>query len=300
LATTDHEPTSGAGTDDGSGGTGTSGETVRARGDFVRSLDRGLAVIRAFGPGREHQTLSDVARSTGLTRAATRRFLLTLQDLGYVNFDGRLFSLRPRILELGYAYLSTLSLSEIAVPHMKELVAVTRESSSIAVLDGDDVVYVVRVPTARIMTVAISIGTRFPAHATSMGRVMLAALPPRELDRYLDREAFEGLTQRTVTDPDTLRRLLAGVATQGYALVDQELEDGLRSIAVPIRDRNDAVVAAINVSVHASRANLDTLRRTYLSELLGTARRIEADLRAVGLSGTEGNAPVAERKGKGA
>jgi IclR family pca regulon transcriptional regulator len=264
---------------------------VRGRGDFVRSLDRGLAVIRAFGPGRERQTLSDVARATGLTRAATRRFLLTLQELGYVNFDGRLFSLRPRILELGYAYLSTLSLSEIAVPHMKDLVATTRESSSIAVLDGDDVVYVVRVPTARIMTVTISIGTRFPAHATSLGRVMLAALAPPELDRYLDRATFDAPTRRTVTDPSTLRRLLAGVAVQGYALVDQELEEGLRSIAAPIRDRHEEVVAAINVSVHASRANLDTLRRTYLPDLLAAARRIEADLRAIGLTGTNETLP---------
>ena len=262
---------------------------ARPRGDFVRSLDRGLAVIRAFGPGRERQTLSDVARATGLTRAATRRFLLTLQELGYVNFDGRLFSLRPRILELGYAYLSTLSLSEIAVPHMKDLAATTRESSSIAVLDGDDVVYVVRVPTARIMTVTIAIGTRFPAHATSMGRVMLAALPRPELDRYLDRPSFDAPTRRTVTDPPTLRKLLAGVAVQGYALVDQELEDGLRSIAVPIHDRSGDVIAAINVSVHASRANLDTLRRTYLPALQQTAGHIEADLLAVGMTGTGSN-----------
>jgi IclR family pca regulon transcriptional regulator len=272
-------------------GTGTEEPTVRSRGDFVRSLDRGLAVIRAFGPGHERQTLSDVARSTGLTRAATRRFLLTLQELGYVTFDGRLFALRPRILELGYAYLSTLSLSEIAVPHMKDLVATTRESSSIAVLDGDDIVYVVRVPTARIMTVAIAIGTRFPAHATSMGRVMLAALPAAELDPYLDRASFVAPTRRTITDPDTLRRVLSGIAVQGYALVDQELEDGLRSIAVPIRDRHGDVVAAINVSVHASRANLDTLRRTYLPALLATARRIEADLGAVGRSGANETHP---------
>ena len=262
---------------------------IRPRGDFVRSLDRGLAVIRAFGPGRERQTLSDVARATGLTRAATRRFLLTLQELGYVNFDGRLFSLRPRILELGYAYLSTLSLSEIAVPHMKDLAATTRESSSIAVLDGDDVVYVVRVPAARIMTVTIAIGTRFPAHATSMGRVMLAALPKPELDRYLDRSSFDAPTRRTVTDPQTLRKLLAGVAVQGYALVDQELEDGLRSIAVPIHDRTGDVIAAINVSVHASRANLDTLRRTHLPALQQTAAHIETDLLAVGMTGSESN-----------
>jgi IclR family pca regulon transcriptional regulator len=271
------------------------GASIRGSGDFVQSLDRGLAVIRAFGPGREQQTLSDVARAAGLTRAAARRFLLTLQELGYVNFDGRLFSLRPRVLELGYAYLSTLSLDEIAVPHMKELAAETRESSSVAVLDGEDIVYVVRVPTARIMTVAIAIGTRFPAHATSMGRVLLAALPSQALDRYLARDAFAALTRRTVTDPAHLRRILGDVATSGYALVDQELEDGLRSIAAPVRDRSGAVVAALNVSVHASRANLDTLRRTYLPALLDTTRRIEADLGAVDRTAKERNGLVAKK-----
>lgn len=262
------------------------GGEERSGGDFVQSLDRGLAVIRAFGPGREHQTLSDVARAAGLTRAAARRFLLTLVELGYVGFDGRLFSLRPRILELGYAYLSTLSLTEIAVPHLKELVAITRESSSVAVLDGDEIVYVVRVPTARIMTVAISIGTRFPAHATSMGRVLLAALDHDARERYLDRASYEALTRRTVTDPAVLRRILGDVASQGHALVDQELEDGLRSIAAPIADHRGVATAAVNVSVHASRTNLETLRRTFLPALVDTARRIEADLRAVGPAGS--------------
>ena len=144
--------------------------------DFVQSLERGLAVIRAFGPGRDELTLSDVARATGLTRAAARRFLLTLAELGYVSSDGRSFSLRPRVLELGYAYLSTLGFAEVAAPHMEELVATVHESSSVAVLDGDDIVYVVRVPTTRIMTVTIAVGTRFPAYATSMGRVLLAAM----------------------------------------------------------------------------------------------------------------------------
>jgi IclR family pca regulon transcriptional regulator len=277
-------------------GDGSEAASIRESGDFVQSLDRGLAVIRAFGPGREQQTLSDVARTAGLTRAAARRFLLTLQELGYVGFDGRLFSLRPRILELGYAYLSTLSLGEVAVPHLEELVATTRESSSIAVLDGEDIVYVVRVPTARIMTVAIAIGTRFPAHATSMGRVLLAALPAPARERYLDRTGFEGLTRRTVTDPSVLGRVLDDVAASGYALVDQELEDGLRSIAAPIRDGGGAVVAAMNVSVHASRANLETLRRVHLPALLQTAGRIERDLQAVrgGRSRVDGERPATE------
>src|ERR1700735_5084925 len=202
--------------------------------DFVQSLDRGLAVIKAFGPDRDRLSLSEVARATGLTRAATRRFLLTLVKLGYVRSDGRQFSLRPRVLELGYAYLSGLALPDVAAPHLEELVARLRESSSISVLDGHHVVYVVRVPTKRIMTVAISVGTRFPAYATSMGRVLLAALSPDELERYLAEAKLEPLTDRTVTDADRLREILAAVAEQGYAIVDQELEEGLRAVAAPI------------------------------------------------------------------
>lgn len=264
----------------------------RARnGDFVQSLERGLAVIRAFGPDRPALTLSEVARITGLTRAAARRFLLTLTELGYVHFDGRMFSLRPRVLELGYAYLSTLGLNEVAAPHMEELVAAMKESSSIAVLDGDDVAYVVRVPTQRIMTVTIAVGTRFPAYATSMGRVLLASLPGPELAAYLDRVRLEPLTKRTVTDPAVLRTILAEIGAQGYALVDQELEDGLRSVAVPIRDGNGRVVAALNMSTHASRATLDFLRRRVLGALTATAAKIEIDLRALG------NSPIAPRAG---
>src|SRR3954471_13489453 len=165
---------------------------------FVQSLARGLAVIRAFGAGSPELTLSEVARATGLTRAAARRFLLTFADLGYVRTDGRLFALSPRVLELGYAYLSSLSLPEVAEPHLEQLVAEVHESSSVSVLDGDDVVYVARVPTSRIMRVAISVGTRFPAYATSMGRVLLAGLDDAELDAFLARAELRRLTTRTV------------------------------------------------------------------------------------------------------
>lgn len=259
-----------------------SGGRPPARSDFVQSLDRGLAVIRAFGPDRERLSLSEVARATGLTRAAARRFLLTLVSLGYVRSDGREFSLRPRVLELGYAYLSGLSLPDVAAPHMEELVARLHESSSISVLDGQHVVYVVRVPTKRIMTVAISVGTRFPAYATSMGRVLLAALPPAELDRYLEQARLTPLTARTVTDPARLRELLAGVAEQGYAIVDQELEEGLRAVAAPIRGAADVGTAAINVSAHASRISMAAMHEEILPAVLETAKQIEADLRAQG------------------
>jgi IclR family pca regulon transcriptional regulator len=253
---------------------------VARNSDFVQSLDRGLAVIRAFGPDRERLSLSEVARATGLTRAAARRFLLTLVKLGYVRSDGREFSLRPRVLELGYAYLSGLALPEVAAPHMEELVAKLHESSSISVLDGHHIVYVVRVPTKRIMTVAISVGTRFPAFATSMGRVLLAALPDDELDRYLAEATLERFTARTVTDPGRLRAIVGEVARQGYAIVDQELEEGLRAVAAPIRGAADIGTAAINVSAHASRVSMASMRTEILPALLETARQIEADLQA--------------------
>jgi IclR family transcriptional regulator, pca regulon regulatory protein len=251
--------------------------------DFVQSLDRGLAVIRAFGPDRERLSLSEVARATGLTRAATRRFLLTLVKLGYVRNDGREFSLRPRVLELGYAYLSGLGMPEVAAPHLEELVARVRESSSISVLDGHHIVYVARVPTKRIMTVAISVGTRFPVYATSMGRVLMAGMSQDELDRYLAEAEFEAFTARTVTDPDRLREIVRDVAKQGYAIVDQELEEGLRAIAAPIHGAGGTVTASINVSAHASRVSMAAMRADLLPAMLETARRIEADLRSQGL-----------------
>lgn len=248
---------------------------------FVQSLERGLAVIRAFGPQGSHLTVSDVARITGLTRAAARRFLLTLVDLGYAHTDGRLFSLGPRILELGYSYLATLSFAEVAAPHMEELVASVHESSSAAVLDVDEIVYVVRVPTQRIMTVTIAVGTRFPAYPTSMGRVLLASLSEDELERYLDHVTPRILTPKTVVDPKELRAIIQQVGLQGYAIVDQELEAGVRSLAAPIRDGKGVVVAAMNVSVHASRVTMESLRKRHLPQLLGTAERIGRDLAAV-------------------
>jgi IclR family pca regulon transcriptional regulator len=250
--------------------------------DFVQSLERGLAVIRAFDADHPQLTLSDVARATGLTRAAARRFLLTLVELGYVRTDGRQFSLRPRVLELGYAYLSALSLPEVALPHLEALAARVHESSSLSVLDGEDVVYVARVPTKRIMTVAISVGTRFPAYATSMGRVLLADRPDAWLGDYLRSADLRPLTRRTVTDPEKLRAVLTRVRGQGFALVDQELEEGLRSLAVPVRGEDGRVVAAVNVSAHASRGTSESIRKLLLPPLQETARRIEEDLRGNG------------------
>ena len=246
---------------------------------FVQSLERGLAVIRAFDAQHRELTLSEVARICDLTRAAARRFLLTLTDLGYVRTDGRLFSLTPRVLELGWAYLSALSLPEVAGPHLERLAAEVHESSSVSVLDGDDIVYVARVPTRRIMTVAITVGTRFPAYATAMGRVLLAHRPAGDVEAYLARVRLERLTGRTVTTVAALRAELDRTREQGYALVDQELEEGLRSMAAPVRDRSGAVTAAVNVSVPAGRTSVAAMRAHLLPPLLATAERISADLR---------------------
>nr|WSY50197.1 helix-turn-helix domain-containing protein [Streptomyces sp. NBC_00886] len=246
---------------------------------FVRSFERGLAVIRAFDAENSELTLSQVARSCDLTRAAARRFLLTLADLGYVHTDGRMFRLTPRVLELGYAYLAGLTLPQIAERHLEQLADRTRESSSLCVLDGDDVVYVARVPTRRIMAAAITVGTRFPAHLTSVGRVILAHLTDEEIEVRLSRVELLPLTARTLTSRSLLRAELHRVRRQGYAIVDQELEEGLRSIAAPVRDRGGVVVAAVNIPVHAGRTSLDSVRRELLPQLLTAVAAIEADLR---------------------
>ena len=248
--------------------------------DFVQSLERGLSVIRAFDHEHPELTLSEVAAVTGVTRAVARRFLLTLASLGYVRSDGRFFSLTAKVLELGYAYLSSLSLPEVAEPHLEDLVGEVNESSSVSVLDGHDVVYVARVPVSRIMTVSISVGTRFPAYATSMGRVLLAGMTEEELAAYLAAVRLEPLTARTVSSVAALRGEVTRVRSQGWALVNQELEEGLRALAAPIRDRSGKVVAALNVSAHASRTSLEAMRRDLLPPLLKTAARVEADLPA--------------------
>jgi IclR family pca regulon transcriptional regulator len=244
----------------------------------LQSLERGIAVIQVFS--REHPalTLSEVARLTGMTRATARRILITLEKLGHVRSDGRLFSLTPRVLTLGWAYLSSLNLWEIAQPLMEDLVEETHESCSAATLDLPDIVYVARVPTRRIMTITLGIGTRLPAYATSMGHVLLADLPQDELDEFLARGVFVRYTDNTLTDRGALRAELARVRQQGWALVDQELEVGLRSIAAPIRGANGRTIAAMNVSAAAARVSKQTLRETFLPALLRTADQISASL----------------------
>lgn len=248
---------------------------------FVQSLERGLAVIRALSTP-DAQTLSDVARTTGLSRAAARRFLLTLEQLGYVRRADTRFTLTPQVLELGHAYLSSLTLPEVAQPHLVELVEQVHESSSVSVLDGGDVVYVARVPTRRIMTVAIDVGTRFPAHATSMGRVLLAGLDRAARAAVLDGVVLKPITPTTVTTRVALEQELDEVARRGYAIVDQELEIGLRSIAVPVHGQTGTVVAAVNLSVSAATTSVAQMRERLLDPLRQTAAAIERDMAMAG------------------
>jgi IclR family pca regulon transcriptional regulator len=256
----------------------------RPRGDyFVQSLERGLAVIKAFSGEEPELTLSDIARRTGMTRAAARRFVLTLVDLEYVGTVDRKFHLRPTVLELGYTYLSLMSFPRVATPHLAALSGRLQETTSVAVLDRDDIVYVVRVGARRVVASGLTVGTRLPAYLTSHGRVQLAALPDEQLDAYLARVTLEPRTAKTTTDPAQLRAKLMLARLRGFALVDQELEEGVTSIAVPIRDGSGAVVASVNVGTQSSRLPPAALQRAALEPLRETAVRIERDMTLLGI-----------------
>lgn len=246
--------------------------------EFVQSLERGLAVIRAFDAQHPVLTLSDVARRADLTRAAARRYIHTLVELGYMHAHGGQFALTARVLALGYAYLSGLSLPEVALPHMRDLARRLLESCSLAVLDGADIVYVAQVPADRIMTVRIDVGTRFPAYATSMGRVLLAHAPQHWLDEYIERVDLVAVTPHTITNRDALARTLAAVRRNDFASVDQELDLNLRGLAVPLRDPTGTVIAAMNISTHTRQASDDGPVVELLPALRQAAGEIERDL----------------------
>jgi IclR family pca regulon transcriptional regulator len=251
--------------------------------EFVESLARGLTLIAAFGNGPGEVTLSALAKATGLPRATARRSLITLRHLDYVAARDNLFRLTPRVLELGFAHLSELTLPQIAQPHLASLVEQVHDSASMAVLpDDDNIQYVARVSTIRIMRVNITVGTRLPAYATAMGRVLLAGLPAHERTARLERTELKALTGRTVTSAPQLSAILEQVARDGHALVDEELEEGLRSLAVPVHDQSGQVVAAVNVAMHASRSTAEKSREDLLPPLRETAARIEAELRVAG------------------
>ena len=250
--------------------------------NFMTSLARGLAVIRGFTQQKRSLTISQLSHRTGIPRAAVRRCLYTLSRLGYVGAeDGRNFSLRPKILGLGHAYLSSTMLASSAQPLLDRVSDLLHESSSIALLEGDEILYVARSSTTRrIMSVDLGIGTRLPAYCTSMGRVLLAHLPPAGLDAYFARVKLIAHTNRTVIAPEKLRKELAAVARNDFAVVDQELELGLRSIAVPVRDLAGKVVAAMNIGTQASRVSLAELERRFLPELRLAARELGSMLLA--------------------
>ncbi|MFC9353671.1 IclR family transcriptional regulator C-terminal domain-containing protein [Arthrobacter sp. NPDC057013] len=254
--------------------------TPAASDQYVQSLARGLAVIRAFDTEHADMTLTEVAARTDLTRATARRFLHTLVELGYVRTDGKTFALTAQVLQLGYAYLSGLSLPQLAQPHLEELSLKLGESTSAAVLDGTDIAYIARVTTRRIMTIGITVGTRFPAYATSMGRVLLAGLPPEQLKEYLAAAEIKPLTPRAVGTVKELLAVLDKVRAQGWCVLDQELELGLMSVAAPVY-HGSKVVAAVNVSLQAQSVAAKPDREAYLEsvrkEIVATAERISSD-----------------------
>ncbi len=241
----------------------------------MQSLARGLDVLRAFDRENPSMSLSEVSERTGLARAAARRSLLTLGHLGYVGQKGRQFFLTARVLELGFGYLSSLNLPELAMPWMEQLAHRVNESTSLTVLDGSDIVYVARVPVRRVMTIALGVGARLPAFAASMGRVLLSGLEDEALDAWLTKATLYPLTSHTLTDPQRLRQEVLKVRTQGYGLVMQELELGLCSLSVPIRDRAGKVVAALNVGMQFHEGIKQHALKEVLPALLETQAAIE-------------------------
>jgi IclR family pca regulon transcriptional regulator len=253
---------------------------VAAAGETLQGLERGLAVIQSFSHEAPAMTLSEVARRTDISRATARRILLTLESLGFVRSDGRDFSLSPRVLSLGWAYLSSLKEWELAQPFMEDLSAEMRETCSACSLDLPDIVFVARVPAPRrILMMSLGVGSRLPAYATAMGRVLLAGLPDRELVAHLAATPLEPLTPRTTTDPARLRAIVAAVREQGFSLVDEELELGLRSLSVPLRGADGQPVAALNLCAAAARVPVAEMHARFLPAMLATADTISTTWR---------------------
>ena len=243
--------------------------------NFMMSLARGLLVIQAFSERRLQLSISQLSKRTALSRASVRRCLHTLSKLGFAGTDdGRSFYLRPRVLALGHSYLSSMPLATAAQPILEHLSQILHESCSIALLDGTEIVYVARAHVTRIMAIDLGVGTRLPAFCTSMGRVLLANLPPDELETVLPKIAFTRYTDRTVSSVEKLRQVLAAVKREGHAIIDQELELGLRSMAVPVRNAAGRVVAAINVGAHGQRVSIQDMRTRFLPYLHAAAQEL--------------------------
>ncbi len=245
--------------------------------DFVQSMERGFSIMKVFNEDNPRLTLSEVAELTGFTRATARRFLLTLESLNYVGSTGRHFFLRPKVLELGFAFLSSYNLVSISQNHLEALANELRESCSASALEGESVIYICRAATNRIMTVNLSVGHSLPAYATSMGRVLLSALSDKDLDSFLKTYKRPKLTSRTITDAEELKKVILQVRKQGWAVNEQELEEGVQSVAVPVHDKSGKIVIAVNVSAHASRVPIERLVSEFLPKLQKCAVEIEED-----------------------
>lgn len=247
--------------------------------DFMTSLARGLAVVQAFQERKRHLTIAQISHRTEIPRAAVRRCLHTLIKLGYATTDGRTYSLLPKVLTLGHAYLSSTPLAVSAQPYLDRMSEQLHEACNMATLEGDDILYIARsATTQRLISVDLSVGGRLPAYCTSMGRILLAALDDASLRDYLDHADLQAKTSRTLHTPQALLECLQEVRRQGWCIVDQELEQGLRSIAVPVYDASGQVVAALNVSTHAGRVNRNELEQRFLPGLLGASRDLSAQL----------------------
>ncbi|MGZ4602072.1 MAG: IclR family transcriptional regulator domain-containing protein [Kineosporiaceae bacterium] len=245
--------------------------------DFIEAIARGLDVLTAFGPRHPRMSLAEVATATGLARPTARRILRTLESLGYVRPDQGAFALTPRVMDIGLVYVQSLGLWDVARPHLERLVAATDESSSIAQLDGSDIVYVARVAVPKIIALRVSIGTRFPAVPTSLGKVLLAGLPAEDLDSVLAQPGRSGVQPRWQPSRAELDAALSEVRAKGWALTDEQLAPGIRSVAAPLRDGAGRVIAALNVTVHAAETSLETLVGEYLPLLLQAAGDVSAD-----------------------
>ena len=241
---------------------------------FMTSLARGLAVVQAFSDSRKPQTIAQISQKTGIPRAAVRRCLYTLQQLGYVDAELNNFSLRPKVLTLGYSYLSSTPLTVSSQPYLNAISRELGESCSLAVLDDGEVLYVARSAASRVMSVALNTGSRLPAYCTSLGRVMLAHLAPHELDAYFEKARLRAMTDKTVTSQKRLREILVQVRQDGYAINDEELELGLRSIAVPVRGASGQVLAALNVGAQAGRVSAERMRAEFLPVLQRGAQEL--------------------------
>jgi IclR family pca regulon transcriptional regulator len=251
---------------------------LRPGDSYVQSFARGLEVIRSFSASAPRQTLTEVATRTGLTRAGARRILLTLQALGYVQSDGKLFALTPRILDLGFAYLSSMPIWNIAEPAMESLVEQVKESCSAGVLEGTDIVYVLRVSTRKIMRNSLGVGSRLPAYCTSLGRMLLAGLPDDQVLALLRASPIEARTRHSLTEPEALLAKVQQARRQGWCLVNQELEEGLVSMAAPVVDRTGATIAALNISGQVNRTSPKVMQETMLPALRDAAREVSQRL----------------------